>query len=230
MTRVDGPGPEHVPNYHEWMKDPALLEATGSEPLSFAEEVAMQKEWRDDEKKCTFIVHAREECRFEKSAEIETNPNSSFQVEDNLHAMIGDVNLFLSEIDDEEDETDAKENSDVVDLNCEGNEASGPPMQAEIDIMIARKDYRGKGLGRESTCGVLLYGSKKLGIERFFCKINEDNIDSIRLFKSIGFVQCDYSACFKQVELELRKPLVEMEKIFNQNGGSYSILHCEEGK
>ena len=32
-------GPEHVHTYHEWMKDPDLLEATGSEPLSYDEEI-----------------------------------------------------------------------------------------------------------------------------------------------------------------------------------------------
>ena len=33
------------------MQDPDLLEATASEPLSMEEEVKMQCEWRDDEKK-----------------------------------------------------------------------------------------------------------------------------------------------------------------------------------
>ena len=33
------------------MQDPDLLEATASEPLSMEEEIKMQCEWRDDEKK-----------------------------------------------------------------------------------------------------------------------------------------------------------------------------------
>ena len=33
------------------MQDPDLLEATASEPLSMEEEIKMQCEWRNDEKK-----------------------------------------------------------------------------------------------------------------------------------------------------------------------------------
>jgi RimJ/RimL family protein N-acetyltransferase len=209
------------------MKDPDLLEATGSEPLSYEEEVEMQQSWRDDEMKCTFIVHAAELCfpavkKFEPSTETESSDENKFLVEENLDAMIGDVNLFLSEI-YESDESDENENAEIGEVNAEASEQL---MQAEVDIMIAEKDFRGKGLGRAATCAMLLYGATKLGIHRFFCKINEDNIDSIRLFKAIGFEQCDYAACFKQVELELRKPLAEMERIFNDNGGSYSIMPC----
>ena len=42
------------------MQDTELLEATSSEPLSYEEEIRMQQEWRDDEKKCTFIILARD--------------------------------------------------------------------------------------------------------------------------------------------------------------------------
>lgn len=48
--------PEHVPIYHNWMMDPQLLEATASEPLSLEDEYGMQASWRDDPKKCTFIL------------------------------------------------------------------------------------------------------------------------------------------------------------------------------
>ena len=221
------------------MKDPALLEATGSEPLTYEEEVEMQQEWHLDENKCTFIVHAREECGCVRNGEIESTgtqteksnaANASFRVEDNLDAMIGDVNLFLSEIDDD-DEIDADETSKSAELNTdipaeEGGSSTKPLIQAEIDIMIARKEYQGKGLGRAATCTMLKYGATKLGIRRFFCRINEDNLNSIRLFKSIGFQQCGYAACFKQVELELRKPQPEMENIFNNQGGSYLMIPC----
>ncbi|KAG7011875.1 N-acetyltransferase 9-like protein [Cucurbita argyrosperma subsp. argyrosperma] len=38
----------HVPKYHEWMKDPALLQATGSEPLTLDQEYQMQLSWTQD--------------------------------------------------------------------------------------------------------------------------------------------------------------------------------------
>ena len=141
--------PEHLPTYHGWMADPHLLEMTGSEPLSMEEEVAMQREWRDDDKKCTFIVLDREACvdlpppvAVRNGAKVEQdcgggkNTNGDEEnrtpcccpthagggadlhiapdfVEKNLDAMVGDVNLFLSE---EEPDTD-DENDDV----CAGN-------------------------------------------------------------------------------------------------------------
>ena len=42
------------------MQDAELLEATSSEPLSYEDEIRMQQEWCDDEKKCTFIILARD--------------------------------------------------------------------------------------------------------------------------------------------------------------------------
>ncbi|SGY34971.1 BQ5605_C002g01709 [Microbotryum silenes-dioicae] len=39
----------HVPRYHEWMSDPAVREATASEPLTLEEEFAMQESWRVDQ-------------------------------------------------------------------------------------------------------------------------------------------------------------------------------------
>ena len=39
---------EHVPRYHEWMQDPALLEATASEPLSLDQEFDVHRSWTHD--------------------------------------------------------------------------------------------------------------------------------------------------------------------------------------
>merc|ERR1711865_350447 len=72
--------PQHVETYHGWMKDPWLQEMTASEPLSLDEEIEMQRTWREDSDKCTFIVLDRNRAPDESS----------------IGGMAGDVNLFLS--------------------------------------------------------------------------------------------------------------------------------------
>ena len=194
----------HVAAYHNWMLDEALLEATGSEPLSLEEEYAMQRSWREDESKCTFIVlskHLLSETANERlesllAGDRKENPIEECFVQETVSAMVGDVNIFLSE----EDES-----------SCDEKPAEYPQYpQAEIDIMIAEKSCRGRGIGQEATLLMMRYGTSKLRIRRFFCKINEDNDASLSLFRNkLGFDQCSYAACFKQVEMERKSETPE---------------------
>lgn len=211
-------GQEHVPRYHEWMKDHDLLEATGSEPLTLEEEIAMQISWRDDPKKCTFIVHSAEGMR--------GGANDTFDVGQHLETMVGDVNLFLSESDDDSIDGEDRGSDDAPDSGEALHSESDPRIQAEIDIMIADKQSQNKGMGRAATCTMLLYGTRMLGVKRFFCKINEDNKASLSLFKSLGFEQCDYAACFRQIELELKAPLANMQQELLETFGSYEEMVC----
>lgn len=172
---------EHVLKYHEWMQDADILQATDSEPLSLEEEYEMQQTWRIDPDKCTFIV-------LDASQVDDGTTRQQNFVAQNLHAMVGDVNLFLSE--DEEEGIDANDTTTF--------------QQAEIDIMIAEKEARRKGIGFEACCIMMLYATENLSIRRFFCKINEDNASSLALFEKLGFQQCNYAECFRQVELELK--------------------------
>ncbi|GLJ13007.1 hypothetical protein SUGI_0203260 [Cryptomeria japonica] len=80
---------QHVPTYHEWMQDPALLQATGSEPLTLEEEYAMQESWVVDPKKCTFIVLDKQRIMGE-----------FIHGEPHVEAMAGDVNLYMNDPDD----------------------------------------------------------------------------------------------------------------------------------
>ncbi|XP_062210206.1 GCN5-related N-acetyltransferase 9-like [Phragmites australis] len=80
---------EHVPRYHEWMQDPALLEATASEPLSLAQEFDVHRSWTLDPLKHTFIVLDKELIEGEF---VPGNPHTE--------AMVGDVNIYMNDPDD----------------------------------------------------------------------------------------------------------------------------------
>jgi RimJ/RimL family protein N-acetyltransferase len=78
---------EHVEQYHVWMQDPDLQEATASEPLTLDEEYQMQETWAMNEDKCTFILLDRA---------FQDTPGTG------VHGgrMAGDVNLFFNDHDD----------------------------------------------------------------------------------------------------------------------------------
>ena len=174
----------HVLKYHKWMCDPEMLEATASEPLSIEEEYAMQKTWRDDVKKVTFIVEIGDSLY----KEIETKERdgskgaraveAEVDEEEEMKRMVGDVNLFLHDRDD--------------------------PTNAEIEVMIAEKNYLRRGLAYEALVMLMLYGVKDLGITRYFAKIHETNSASIALFQKLGYSQCNYVPAFQEYEYELK--------------------------
>jgi RimJ/RimL family protein N-acetyltransferase len=79
--------PEFVPKYHKWMQDEVLLELTGSEKLSLAEEQENQRDWFVDIHKTTFIVFIRHE-----NSDFIDGP--SFPADCRGFEMVGDINLF----------------------------------------------------------------------------------------------------------------------------------------
>lgn len=200
----------HVPPYHEWMKDPELQEATASEPLGLEEEYAMQRSWRTDPDKLTFIL-----CQPLDIAK--TNDHASAtsiraKEDDPPERMIGDINLFLFRPDSEETEADVS--------NLGGN------VVGELELMIAHKEMQQKGYGRAALVAFIDYilanwsviakedvqqgkgdaseGKDLPALQLSFLrvKVKLNNAGSIRLFESVGFVRTVEEAnYFGEVEL-----------------------------
>ncbi|KAJ8399796.1 hypothetical protein AAFF_G00409010 [Aldrovandia affinis] len=154
---------DHVPRYHQWMGSPELQKLTASEPLSLEQEYDMQRSWREDDDKCTFIILDKQ---------MWADPAVQEQ-----ECMVGDVNIFLTDPSD--------------------------PSLAELEIMIAEPNYRGKGLGKEVIRMMLCYGITKLGVRKFEAKIGLDNKVSIAMFKKFKFQELSVSEVFQEMTLEL---------------------------
>ncbi|KAI1469734.1 GNAT domain-containing protein [Daldinia caldariorum] len=206
----------HVEKYHQWMEDPSIREATASERLSLEEEYENQASWREASDKLTFIVCApllrgaagggngSSDAREKKGSVVAG-------VVDAADRMVGDVNLFLSPWDDDDDDYDEKgEGEQGGDDKERKGEDAKTYYTAEIDIMIADPRCRGKGLGRAAVATFLSFVRRHLdsilaeytagslnGAERngkpvlrdVVAKINAENTASIVLFKALGFEQ-----------------------------------------
>ncbi|KAL4787364.1 GNAT domain-containing protein [Aspergillus varians] len=186
----------HVPRYHEWMKDEEIQQATASEPLSVEEEYAMQRSWREDADKLTFIV-----CLPSTSTTIPDGSSkdgalglSGEEHDDSPARMIGDINLFLR-----------------IDDGDEGDAA--PEIIGEIELMIAEKKDQGKGFGKAALLAFLRYvlgregevvgeflsgggggggegtskGKLPVGFAALSVKIGQGNERSLKLFEGLGF-------------------------------------------
>ncbi|KAG6071176.1 hypothetical protein E4U33_003857 [Claviceps sp. LM78 group G4] len=167
----------HVPRYHTWMKDPAIQEATASEPLTLQEEYENQRSWRVSCDKLTFIV-----CEAPApgaSAIIHAG------IADAEEHMRGDINMFIYR-----DE-----------LGTPGDETAGQ-LRGEIDVMVAEKGHWRKGYGRAAVESLLIYvrrnlegilkeygGGEEARMAGLMVKIKEDNVGSRALFGGLGFRQ-----------------------------------------
>ncbi|KAK4192995.1 GNAT domain-containing protein [Podospora australis] len=185
----------HVLTYHAWMQDPAIQEATASEPLTLEEEYENQESWRLSHDKLTFII-----CQPPLSSSVVSSGEA-----DTPERMIGDVNLFLYPHEEEDEEPTAQPKF------CVG----------EVDIMIADPAQRGKGLGRAVVGAFLAYIEKHEqeimeeyasdkdispapGLKMLMAKISEGNTKSIALFESLGFEKEGEVNYFGELKLVLR--------------------------
>eukprot|EP00924_Labyrinthula_sp_SR-Ha-C_P001126 augustus_masked-scaffold_7-processed-gene-14.52-mRNA-1 protein AED:0.35 eAED:0.35 QI:0/-1/0/1/-1/1/1/0/172 len=129
----------HVEQYHNWMKNPNILELTASEPLSLQEEYDMRDSWENDREKLTFIV-----------------------LEVNKRKMVGDVNMFFHDY--------------LIENDIEYG-------VGEVEVMIAEKTARRKGIAIEAVTLILKYAKETLGTRKVVAKVGAGNVPSLNLFR-----------------------------------------------
>jgi RimJ/RimL family protein N-acetyltransferase len=120
--------------------------------------------------------------------------NASGFVERNVNAMVGDINIFLSRIEDFDEVT------------CEQSismPSSGRGNRGELNLMIAEPSAQRKGFGAEACQLMMFYSMQFLGIHKFFVKISESNLPSRVMFeRKLKFKLCNYVECFQEYEFE----------------------------
>ncbi len=169
--------------------------ATASQPLSLEDEYSMQRSWRTDKDKLTFIS-----CQSNSSSSGIDNPSQQSQAEE-TKSMIGDVNLFI--LTNEEDSGDVS-------------------LVGEVELMIGDKSNTRRGLGRAALLVFIAFVLKHeeeildeyfsaprevTALHRFDyyrVKIGETNAKSIGLFESLGFKKTEgFPDFFGEFELRL---------------------------
>ncbi|KAK0458166.1 N-acetyltransferase 9-like protein [Desarmillaria tabescens] len=180
------------------MENDELRSLTASERLTLEEEFDMQRKWREDDDKLTFIVLARHERDPLLDDEENLMPSDPRILS---LPMAGDVNMFLN-----------------------GAPEEGDEFTAEVEIMIAEPDYRRGGLALEALQLMLQYATanKFLPEERsvptgfpkssplpvppssLVARIGDTNLPSIRLFEKLGFKIMKHIKVFNEVEMKLR--------------------------
>lgn len=189
----------------------------------------MQKSWREDGDKLTFIVclapDGVREC-----GDVGKVKGVCW---DGEQRMIGDVNLFLVH---EEQEKELAEGS---------SEAGVVVVVGEVEIMIAREDLQGRGYGKATLRTFLWYVIKMrdqmlreyyLGerarqertpsgakLRYLRVKIDQENRRSIALFESVGFKTTSKAVSyFGEVELRLRLPEGDVQSLTSRTQASVS--------
>jgi RimJ/RimL family protein N-acetyltransferase len=207
-----------------------LQKLTASEPLSLTEEYSMQRSWRQDPDKLTFIA-----CLPPSPTSTTITPGK----DDAPSQMLGDINLFLVDDDSSSSSSDDDEDKDNNDGKSNDKTAS---ILGEIELMIALPSNHRKGYGRAALLAFLHYTltntsailtdyskGKETHLTHLRVKISEENKKSIALFESVGFIRTSAEAnYFGEVELRLQvlgneSILIDLGKVRGWSGEVRSL-------
>ncbi|OQO09101.1 hypothetical protein B0A48_05992 [Cryoendolithus antarcticus] len=173
----------------------------------------MQQSWRQDHDKLTFII-----CLPlpESARQLSNIRAGEF---DGPEQMIGDVNLFLSEFESDDDE------------GSKGNEEIFRGLVGELEIMIPSPSHQRKGYARTALqifIHYILTHWRKLAaeyaggtdegtakhvrkLEYLRVKIGETNVASVKLFEGLEFEQHGAVSYFKEVELRWKPDVQQLQ-------------------
>ncbi len=59
---------------------------------------------------------------------------------------------------------------------------------AEISYLIGEREFQGKGLGKEIVKMLISLIFDKMGFDNIFARVNQNNINSIKIFENMGFI------------------------------------------
>ncbi|KAF9611229.1 hypothetical protein IFM89_027779 [Coptis chinensis] len=206
---------QHVPKYHDWMQDPDLLQATASEPLTLDQEYQMHHSWTQDPNKYTFIILDKQLIVGEF---VHGEPYIEEEIEEVEREGDADTRWRWSEFGSMYRRRLASGSMGEVmagDVNIYMNDSYDSQM-AEIEIMIAEHESRGKGLGKEATLMMMTFAIQKLGIQSFRAKIGESNTKSLTLFRKLGFEESSYSKAFKECD-PWQEPLLTLGRVHERD-------------
>ncbi|XP_068161626.1 alpha/beta-tubulin-N-acetyltransferase 9 isoform X3 [Antennarius striatus] len=171
------------------MKSPELQQLTASEPLTLEQEYDMQRSWREDDDKCTFVILDKQRW-----------DDSSLNEE---QCMVGDVNIFLTDpADPSVAELEIMVAGDMFVNSLSPRRSLLTTFMMHL-VFFTEPGYRGKGVGKEVTRMMMSYGVSRLGIKKFQAKIGLDNHVSIAMFKKLHFQEVSVCQVFREVTLEM---------------------------
>ncbi|XP_059388542.1 N-acetyltransferase 9 isoform X2 [Carassius carassius] len=208
---------DHVPRYHQWMCSPELQKLTSSDPLTLEQEYDMQRCWREDDDKCTFIILDKQKW---------ADPSIPEQ-----ECMVGDVNIFLTDPSD----PSLAELEIMIAVPCYRGKGLGKEVTRMMMCYGRTKQVFKDLLLVVTTLYVRIFcvcvftstGVHKLGIQKFEVKIGLDNKISIAMFKKFHFRELSISEVFQEVILGVTVNEALQKHVF---GNMDFMLQREYGK